>query len=64
MKCKQMVMSDSTAFLVSECLDLLERRSNELDDVTMVFGVEYDNGYEPIFMVMANRVEIQGHLAS
>lgn len=44
-------MPDSTANLVWMALEQLELQPFKLDSETVVFGVKYEDGSEPIFMV-------------
>ena len=51
MKYERMTMPDSTASLIWMALEQLELQPFKLDSETVVFGVQYEDGSEPIFMV-------------
>ncbi len=51
MKYEPMKMPESTAELIGLTLELLEVQPFQMDDATMIFGVEYAGGTELIFMI-------------
>ncbi|GEM_PF-6813455 len=51
MKYQRMIMPESTASLVEMCLEQLELTPFRLDAETFVFGLKFEDGSEPIFMI-------------
>lgn len=51
MKYGHMDMPDSTASLVGMCLERLELTPFQLDGDAIMFGLKYEDGSEPIFMI-------------
>ena len=51
MKYKRMIMPDNTASLVELSLEQLELTPFRLDGETFAFGLKYEDGSEPVFLI-------------